>query len=224
VFRPSPALSRALTWINGLIQRREYTLFRILDEEKIAMASLTGFKTHARIGAIAVLLMLSSGGAQASLIGNTIDVQYRWPDIGTVNAELGTITAAPTFQSVTFQPYFNVSISGSQVVVNASGYYGVYSENFNGEFLTDQSVAVFPSYTVDASSLLPGGAPTITIAGNTLAIDFHGRTFAPGSQLVLDFATPGVPEPSTWAMIILGFFSVGFMAHRRKKKVALGFA
>jgi hypothetical protein len=26
----------------------------------------------------------------------------------------------------------------------------------------------------------------------------------------------GVPEPSTWAMMILGFFSVGFMAYRRK--------
>jgi hypothetical protein len=25
-----------------------------------------------------------------------------------------------------------------------------------------------------------------------------------------------VPEPSTWAMMILGFFGIGFMAHRRK--------
>jgi hypothetical protein len=27
-----------------------------------------------------------------------------------------------------------------------------------------------------------------------------------------------VPEPSTWAMMILGFFGVGFMAYRRKAK------
>jgi hypothetical protein len=26
-----------------------------------------------------------------------------------------------------------------------------------------------------------------------------------------------VPEPSTWAMILLGFFGVGFMAYRRKQ-------
>jgi hypothetical protein len=31
---------------------------------------------------------------------------------------------------------------------------------------------------------------------------------------------PGVPEPSTWAMMILGFASVGFMAYRRKSKPA----
>jgi PEP-CTERM motif len=28
--------------------------------------------------------------------------------------------------------------------------------------------------------------------------------------------TPAVPEPSTWAMIILGFCGLGFMAYRRK--------
>lgn len=32
--------------------------------------------------------------------------------------------------------------------------------------------------------------------------------------------TPGVPEPSTWAMLILGFTGVGFTAYRRKSKSA----
>jgi hypothetical protein len=32
---------------------------------------------------------------------------------------------------------------------------------------------------------------------------------------------PGVPEPSTWAMMLLGFAGVGFMAYRRKSKPAL---
>ncbi len=30
-----------------------------------------------------------------------------------------------------------------------------------------------------------------------------------------------VPEPSTWAMIMLGFFGIGFVAYRRKGKPAL---
>ncbi len=30
--------------------------------------------------------------------------------------------------------------------------------------------------------------------------------------------TPGVPEPSTWAMMILGFAGVGFMAYRRRNR------
>jgi hypothetical protein len=37
----------------------------------------------------------------------------------------------------------------------------------------------------------------------------------PGTQIA------GVPEPATWAMMILGFAGVGFMAYRRKSKPAL---
>jgi hypothetical protein len=33
-------------------------------------------------------------------------------------------------------------------------------------------------------------------------------------------ATPAVPEPSTWAMLILGFAAVGFMAYRRRNAPA----
>lgn len=33
--------------------------------------------------------------------------------------------------------------------------------------------------------------------------------------------TAGVPEPSTWAMMILGFCGIGFLAYRRKDQIAL---
>ena len=39
-------------------------------------------------------------------------------------------------------------------------------------------------------------------------------------QITADF-TAAVPEPSTWAMMILGFAGVGFMAYRRKARSAL---
>ncbi len=36
----------------------------------------------------------------------------------------------------------------------------------------------------------------------------------------ITIAVAAVPEPSTWAMMILGFAGVGFMAYRRKTKVS----
>jgi hypothetical protein len=36
-----------------------------------------------------------------------------------------------------------------------------------------------------------------------------------------EFAASAVPEPSTWAMLLIGFAGVGFMAYRRKSKPAL---
>jgi PEP-CTERM motif len=37
-------------------------------------------------------------------------------------------------------------------------------------------------------------------------------------------AISAVPEPSTWAMMILGFFGLGFMTYRRKAKPILRLA
>jgi choice-of-anchor C domain-containing protein len=39
-----------------------------------------------------------------------------------------------------------------------------------------------------------------------------------------DVAVTAVPEPSTWAMMILGFVGVGFMAYRRKNRFAFRIA
>ena len=39
-----------------------------------------------------------------------------------------------------------------------------------------------------------------------------------------NFAVSGVPEPATWAMMLLGFLGVGFVAYRRKDKAAFRFA
>lgn len=49
-----------------------------------------------------------------------------------------------------------------------------------------------------------------------LEFDFYsGNT--PAKDVLLDaVAITAVPEPSTWAMMILGFFGIGFMAYRRK--------
>jgi hypothetical protein len=46
---------------------------------------------------------------------------------------------------------------------------------------------------------------------------------ATGSQ-AWETRVSAVPEPSTWAMMILGFFGVGFMAYRRKGQAALRLA
>jgi PEP-CTERM motif len=47
------------------------------------------------------------------------------------------------------------------------------------------------------------------------------RFFALINGVVIAPVTPAVPEPSTWAMMILGFAGIGFMAYRRKSKPAL---
>jgi hypothetical protein len=65
------------------------------------------------------------------------------------------------------------------------------------------------------------GSPTSFTADGTDATFFNLSSLAPGLNIVTDTGagvvfTAAVPEPSTWAMMILGFCGVGFMAYRRK--------
>jgi hypothetical protein len=43
-------------------------------------------------------------------------------------------------------------------------------------------------------------------------------------RLVSPSGVGSVPEPSTWAMLLLGFAGVGFLVHRRKRESALRLA
>jgi hypothetical protein len=62
--------------------------------------------------------------------------------------------------------------------------------------------------------------------GDIYALSFVVDNFAQngGNPSGLDVAMSAVPEPSTWAMMILGFAGIGFMAYRRKSSSALSAA
>jgi hypothetical protein len=64
------------------------------------------------------------------------------------------------------------------------------------------------------------GTFTLACTGCTTSSNIFGVSLSFGTDGFVVDATPtvsGVPEPSTWAMMILGFFGVGFMAYRRKQ-------
>jgi hypothetical protein len=51
------------------------------------------------------------------------------------------------------------------------------------------------------------------------SITLTGANYLSGDGTV-DTRISGVPEPSTWAMMILGFTGIGFMAYRKRKSAA----
>jgi PEP-CTERM motif len=90
-----------------------------------------------------------------------------------------------------------------------------------------------PTFVVGGPSAEYGGGP-ISVTGNTVSgtegngtIEFLGTFNSitwtnPNSEFWYGFnvgfdAVAPVPEASTWAMMILGFCAVGFMAHRKRK-------
>jgi hypothetical protein len=57
------------------------------------------------------------------------------------------------------------------------------------------------------------------IAPNTSADNSNTLTLI--DDLQLSGTVSAVPEPSTWAMMLLGFAGIGFMTYRRKSTPAL---
>jgi hypothetical protein len=69
-----------------------------------------------------------------------------------------------------------------------------------------------------STAFLAKAASTISSIWNA---DDGGIGFDNLKHDVASTINPAVPEPSTWAMMILGFTGVGFVAYRRRKVAAV---
>ena len=59
---------------------------------------------------------------------------------------------------------------------------------------------------------------TYNLVGDTITIDWTGGTVAGNQQMQAVFnITGGVPEPATWAMMLLGFAGMGFVMRRSER-------
>jgi hypothetical protein len=106
-----------------------------------------------------------------------------------------------------------------------------------GQFLADNDVtniSLFDLNTLTLSTIYNGSGegnfvtPTSfslgSLTGDNYILSFLVDNFKQngGNPSGLDVSfSSAVPEPSTWAMMILGFMGVGFMAYRRKNQPAL---
>ncbi len=154
-----------------------------------------------------------------------------------------TITTSPGYQqpfnggTTTLKSLFSISgSSGGTTTFPGAGQQLFNSQNpgnlspFNWSVDHQYSFQTNNYYTVQLttwveSSVYRGGVvdlsafidPTFTIASPNP--DLYQLFFSSG--ITNDPISGAVPEPSTWAMMLLGFAGVGFMAYRRKSKPAL---
>jgi PEP-CTERM motif len=134
---------------------------------------------------------------------------------------------------------------GIQTISNANQFIyppGTFSSPYSPGafyFQTGTSGAIVNWYVeVASSSIIPGVTNSLSSVGPNPPLSAPGDgdlfyaigttgfptaissySYAPGAWG--DASVPAVPEPSTWAMMILGFAGVGFMAYRRKSTPAL---
>jgi len=146
------------------------------------------------------------GAAKASVVNFTLTLT---PQPGSTPFGSGTliITNGPTLGS----GLVNVPIADITTL-------SMTIDGFSFNFLTHISVLQFTSgilSDITAGPVLSGPA-SLSVSGTTTAF-FDGVSLQAFDTVAATVAA--VPEPSTWAMMILGFAGLGFVAYRRRNTV-----
>lgn len=189
----------------------------------------------------------SSLGASASSLsaqlrdlaptGTMTSAQWR-PGLATLT---GTSTGINVFNidgsggtapwSVIYDLTFSGPGTGAIVNVAGTSLAGHIAFNFNG-LAADQVIFNFyeannvsmSGMNVNGSILAPSALVTLSggsVMGSVIADRFTAAGATVGGQGFSGYASPGaVPEPSTWAMLILGFGAVGAAMRRRQSAAA----
>jgi hypothetical protein len=173
---------------------------------------------------VLLTLLLFVSAARADII--TFDVAGTFTTPSDISLS-GTFTADTTpgfFSGLGTLTDVNLTVGGLTETFTTSGFFG---SNFpDPAFLVvgfDSSlpgpILLFLSFSGGVSGgVITGGevdfcdSPSCFNITTRYAYDPVG-TFTP--------EIAAVPEPSTWAMMFLGFAGIGFMAYRRKSKLAL---
>ncbi|WP_298276922.1 PEPxxWA-CTERM sorting domain-containing protein [uncultured Bradyrhizobium sp.] len=186
---------------------------------------------------VAALTLGSLGTASAATFDSgTLGFQY-YSYGGAYSGPGSPSTLTLPGGSAQFFNYFMVSASGNQITFtylsdttwSPSG----TSYNANGVFIDNgalltagSGVPSFTSVSLDPSSILTGStfdASGVTFDSTHIGTAWANVFFKAGDTVVLDVnsAVSSVPEPSTWAMMIIGFAALGFVAYRRRDSSAL---
>jgi hypothetical protein len=129
-------------------------------------------------------------------------------------------------QTATLGQYFNFGpVTAGQIVqfsIRANDTGNVWSQdpNSNSDLANHLYTTAF-SGGVIGSTFVPAST---YIAFEDLAKDVSDFNYLDLQIYAKSGVVAAVPEPSTWAMMILGFAGVGFMAYRRKSKLAFRLA
>jgi len=176
------------------------------------------------------------GSKNADLSGFTYTATYVFDTAVPTAAHISTGADFSTFGGGVNTPAVSaaMTINGHTFTTNGSSHAELDASNISsGSFRTyAQANPAFSQFDNFLSTQDPA-APYPTSLTSPFTYTYHavGTSSAYGSfkiggdSLSLSPTTvtlaDGVPEPSTWAMMILGFAGVGFMAYRRKSKPAL---
>ena len=157
----------------------------------------------------------------ASFLGSTVDVTYYLPDSSTpYPGSSGDYVVGAGVEVPNLVGEVSLDISASSILVNFFREATFSNYAFNGWVLSDQSnnLAAITGVTINPASTLGGfNQSNVSWSADSISVNWSGLSFTSETILLLDvtFASTAVPEPGTWAMMLIGFGAMGLYLRRR---------
>lgn len=118
------------------------------------------------------------------------------------------VDANPSINLTSISQFVDTAKSGVDVLIQSGG-------DLDLDIFTNTSNGLFPS-TFGGGSVISGLDTFFLSSGSIIFTSFGAGTLT--FQSSLD-TTAAVPEPSTWAMLLLGFALIGALACRQQKNI-----
>jgi hypothetical protein len=164
---------------------------------------------------------LGATAAQAAIaVGDTIDITYLYPDTSSVYQDNSTtFTGAGTTLPIIYTG--TASFDADSITLTQNNNWAYNPASFNGVKLTDlTNPNAFNGWGVLPSTTMTGFSESSS--GGSLYVNWQGVNTFTGATVVLGAA---VPEPATWAIMLLGVAAIGAaMRSGRKSGLALNAA
>lgn len=165
--------------------------------------------------AVLVLLMMPNN-ADAFLLGDAINMEHHYPEIGTIRSEVLRTVTAGTDDIWTFTGYYVVNPEDTSILVDFAfqGSWG-YGNGFNG-LVVNNIDAELIGVTID-TNYNGWDASRLSFDSDEVAFNWRNLTVASDTYFnaELDFGqSSAVPEPAT--MLLFGMGSVFTAFFRRR--------
>lgn len=186
-----------------------------------------------RYAAAAVALFSVTPASAATLIGETMEVSYRFPDVDTVypfaSPSVSPFTVGAGVETVVdVESVTDIAVdfgANSLLITFNTPFTGLAwaQSSFNGLLFQGPGAAKIVGASVASTSLAGFDNSRFYFSGGDFGLNWQGLSYADGAQIAVDLnltpnPNPVIPEPATWLMLIIGFGVIGAALRQRRRR------